>query len=491
MKQRNATAFVWAGDAIYADETIGFNYEDFPMIKPIVASATPEKLNADYAKQLSNQDYVDFTEGLDSVFGTLDDHDYGMNNGDITYAFKVESARAFLDFTNEPQDSPIRIRAEKGMGIYGVKLFDFDENNTSKSRLVSDEEAGVDPDVIIDNNNGRQQRVGYSNQTVAVFVLDVRSNRTPWNQGKEKYEPLYNGDILGEHQWQWFEKAIQNSRASVNVVVSGIQIHAERYPDGNVAEDWSKYPNERKRLYNTILKSDIKAPFLLSGDVHMAQLTRVDCHKKNEKPRTLMEITTSGLTHSWGTCFDSQPKYHLTWRKFYAYFASRTIMTLAHNIFHWPDLVISSKRSVGFESGGAEGSKTGKQYSLDLNFSELEVYWEKRALSIRVFGREGTTPPILSYVWTFDQLEGKSEFPDVRDRNDGWNDDDWNCEGYRETKLFHALQNKTMMTVQILAMAGLLFLPVAVICYIFATFMRFFTSLIFSRKIVVRKQKNC
>jgi alkaline phosphatase D len=63
---------------------------------------------------------------------------------------------------------------------------------------------------------------------VAAFVLDVRTNKSPWKKGPASYVPDEDGDLLGEEQWRWFEHSIRRSRAAVNVVVSGLQYHGNR-----------------------------------------------------------------------------------------------------------------------------------------------------------------------------------------------------------------------------------------------------------------------
>ena len=106
-------------------------------------------------------------------------------------------------------------------------------------------------------------------------------------------------DFLGPGQWAWLESQLSQSDARVNVIVNGLQVNAgNRIPNGNVAEDWEKFPLAKKRLYDAILSSGARAPILVSGDVHMAQITRVDCSDgSGGSLRSLMEITTSGITH--------------------------------------------------------------------------------------------------------------------------------------------------------------------------------------------------
>src|SRR3546814_12003861 len=44
------------------------------------------------------------------VLATWDDHDFGGNNAGANYPMKVESQRLFLEFLDEPKESPRRKR---------------------------------------------------------------------------------------------------------------------------------------------------------------------------------------------------------------------------------------------------------------------------------------------------------------------------------------------------------------------------------------------
>jgi len=248
------------------------------------------------------------------------------------------------------RSDPMYQRSLDGKGVYGVQLFDFsrkinvdDGNNVwGGGKWVPEHEAMIDPDVIDKVSTNNDTIVNYSTaHSVAVFVLDVRSNKTPWPKGKHHVSnPAPDSssssismevpalDFLGAEQWEWFQSALANSHARVNIIVSGLQVHPDRFPnDGNVVEEWSKFPESRDMLYDMILNSGVSSPLLISGDVHMSQFLRKDCvrsidvQKWNDdkatksqpsEKRSLIEVTTSGMTHSWGTSFSSQPKHH-TW----------------------------------------------------------------------------------------------------------------------------------------------------------------------------------
>ena len=179
---------------------------------------------------------------------------------------------------------PMYRRPLEGKGAYGVQLFDFSSRRGWKrkgdagdvvppssspsqpSRVMWGGEAGIDPDVVL-----YDVPPNYSTtRSVAIFALDVRSNKTPCPKGRQRRgapaSPASNAtggvptsssddddddvgpgtgvddtpefDFLGRHQWEWLRSALNNSRAAVNIVVSGLQVHPERFPNvGNVVEE--------------------------------------------------------------------------------------------------------------------------------------------------------------------------------------------------------------------------------------------------------------
>ena len=418
-----------------------------------------------------------------------------QNNGDITYEHKKESNVAFVDFLyasvseemskecapiengrgegddvcrageerRSKWEDPMYQRSLEGKGVYGVQLFDFSRPSERKNGnvlwgggyWVPEREAMIDPDVLSEDDGNATGQYS-TTHSVAIFALDVRSNKTPWPKGTQKHAdgqnctiddaqsgssikaPLF--DLLGQEQWEWFQSALDNSRAAVNVIVSGLQIHPERFPnDGNIVEEWSKFSESRQLLYDTILNSGVNAPLLISGDVHMSQFMRKDCARSSEvmdearkahlQTRPLLEITTSGLTHSWGNSFSSQPKNHRWPLKPYNYFVSPTFMTVAHLVNPWNDILVRTEEDSRREMEDlaaiegqndpkeAPGGRTGLQYYLGLNFAELEFHFAERggggAVTARVFGTQPNDPPKLESSWTFDQLSGKTSLPGV------------------------------------------------------------------------------
>ena len=264
IQERNPTAFVWAGDSVYGDDhkiepwsnsdNDNDNDNDDDKYKEQqqqqanrnwwkrnssaknISYATPEYLAEKFANQLEVEGYKELVQNENiSIFGTIDDHDFGINNGDRTFPFKKGNAIEYIKFLGLNEDSSTMARrANKGRGVYGVQVYDF--SSPQGQRLLSDDEAGLDPDVVKDKN---VPEFPEQNKLVAVFVLDVRNNKTPWKKKQtERYEKDPEGDFLGDDQWEWFETAIGRSKASVNIVVTGVQAHAPWFFDSNKVENW-------------------------------------------------------------------------------------------------------------------------------------------------------------------------------------------------------------------------------------------------------------
>jgi len=212
-------------------------------------------------------------------------------------------------------------------------------------------------------------------------------------------------------------------------------VHPERFPnDGNIIEEWSKFPEARQLLYDTILNSGVKSPLLVSGDVHMAQILRKDCIRAmhledyvdngggtTDLPpkRPLVEVTTSGMTHSWGTSFSSQPKNHKLPLKLYTYFVSYIFMSVAHLVCPWNDLEIQTANDIEHRSKQSQpvtrkAGRAGKQFYLGLNFADFEFDFDTPdggAVTVSIFGIEDDAPSKLQTRWTFDQLSGIVDLP--------------------------------------------------------------------------------
>ncbi len=234
-----------------------------------------------YANQvpfaLSNLDEAYRTLAADPNFQRLrdhaphlamwDDNDYGLNDGDGSFAAKQESKNYFLNFWKVPANDPRRSRD----GVYHAQVF------------------------------------GPVGQRVQIIMVDVRFSRSAWMKtdqrdapGKERYvpDPDTRKTMLGEAQWQWFEAQLRQP-AELRLIVSGIQILAE----GHGWERWGLFPHERARMLDAIARTRANGVVLLSGDRHIGAFYRDNFNA----PYTMTEMTSSGGTHVWETANEAGP----------------------------------------------------------------------------------------------------------------------------------------------------------------------------------------
>ncbi|KAJ0402781.1 hypothetical protein P43SY_009725 [Pythium insidiosum] len=237
--------WIWMGDAIYGDYKALNELQTYLPPFPVFRDAPPDMLISKYTMQLEHPDYALFRQRV-PIIGVWDDHDYGRNDGDKTYAYRAQSQEIFLDFLAEPIESTRRQQE----GVYAAYTF------------------------------------GAGAQSVKVILLDVRYNKDPYG--------MINGDFLGDTQWAWLEQELRSSTAAFNLLVSGVQVlPADRFFGG---ENWHRFPKQRQRLLDLILTSNARGVLLMSGDVHFAELNQVAC---NDYKNILTEVTSSGMTHSW------------------------------------------------------------------------------------------------------------------------------------------------------------------------------------------------
>lgn len=91
------------------------------MNKFLCVDVKENSMPADYSQMKFNQTLEDpyykaFKERTPKIIGVYDDHDYGINNGDMTFARKHLYREMYLNFIDEPLDSERRL--ENDTGIY-------------------------------------------------------------------------------------------------------------------------------------------------------------------------------------------------------------------------------------------------------------------------------------------------------------------------------------------------------------------------------------
>ena len=193
-----------------------------------------------YDKVKNHKNYQSVLKSC-KVIGVYDDHDFGENNIGKEYKEKHESQQAVLDFLDEPANSERR----KQEGVYWSYTF----------------------------GSGKTQ--------IKIILLDLRYFREM---------PSDTSDMLGDSQWKWLEKELATSTATINIIGSSVQFISNQ----QFFERWGAFPKAKQRLINLLEKYPSKNTFIISGDRHMAEISKETDLKLNY---TLFDFTSSGLTH--------------------------------------------------------------------------------------------------------------------------------------------------------------------------------------------------
>lgn len=175
--------------------------------------------------------------GRTQHYATWDDHDFGPDNSDRSFALRDEATAIFKQFWANPNYG-------SGGGISGT--FEW--------------------------------------QDVQFFLLDNRSFKMPNNLKAD------NKSLLGQTQVQWLIEALTVSKAPFKFVVIGGQVLNPVVADWS--ENYAKYPEEQQQLLEGIRKNNIQGVIFLSGDRHHTELSRMD----REGSYPLYELTVSPLT---------------------------------------------------------------------------------------------------------------------------------------------------------------------------------------------------
>ena len=128
---------------------------------------------------------------------------------------------------------------------------------------------------------------------VQVFMLDNRYYRSPG------YRDLDKPTILGKHQVEWLIDALASSTATFKIIAVGSQFLAT----DKRKEGFIHAPEERQYIIDQITKNKIRGVIFVSGDVHGAELMKLD----REGTYPIYEFTSSALTAGANANIAEQP----------------------------------------------------------------------------------------------------------------------------------------------------------------------------------------
>lgn len=245
IQSHDPNLFIYLGDNIYGDTRNMFT------------------LRCKYRKLQSNAYFQRLREKT-AVIGTWDDHDYGEDDAGRHYPFKQASKRIFLRFFKEPMESERR----KHAGIYTTYRYEV----AGKTIQI----------ILLDTRTFRDNLLPYSG-----FL----KNDTNYRYDLE-YDPYSTPDstLLGKEQWDWL-KVVLSEKADIRIIGSSTQF-ATQY---NGYEAWANFPHEQEKMYQLIRETNANGVIFLSGDVHYAELCKVN----DQISYPFYDLTCSGLTEKW------------------------------------------------------------------------------------------------------------------------------------------------------------------------------------------------
>ncbi|PHS66739.1 MAG: alkaline phosphatase [Flavobacterium sp.] len=243
--------FVWGGDNIYADTD--------DMLK----------MKADYESVWAQPEYQKLASKT-RITGTWDDHDYGKNDAGKEWHVKKEAQQEFLDFLRVSKNDIRRTRE----GVYSTETF------TTK------------------------------NGSVKLIMLDTRTFRDSLLKSSiegrryDHWPADHLGTVLGETQWNWLEKELDDDSATFTVIVSSIQFLANEH----YWEKWGYFLEEAEKLNQLIINAKANNIFILSGDRHLAEFSKKELDGLNYP---LIDFTASGMTKVYPDSPEDINKYRL------------------------------------------------------------------------------------------------------------------------------------------------------------------------------------
>ncbi len=218
-------AFLFLGDNVYADR------------RESDGTWTTLDFDEEYAKMNADSGYAALKKQTPTILGVWDDHDFGRNDAGVEFEKKKEAKAAFNRFFGIAETSE---RAKRDGNYDSVIL-------------------------------------GPEGKRIQFIMLDTRSFRSSLKRAEGEnargYVPDDSADktVLGDAQWAWLEKTLQEP-AEVRLLISSIQVASEEH----IFEKWANFPREREKLFGVLNKTKAAGVIILSGDRHLGDLSVMD-----------------------------------------------------------------------------------------------------------------------------------------------------------------------------------------------------------------------
>lgn len=243
--EQNPDLFIFLGDNIYGD------------------TKNMDTLRKKYAQLGSKPSFQNLKQHV-PIIATWDDHDFGWNDTGKGYPYKEESKDIFLEFFDEPANSPRRDHP----GIYHSYLYDY-----------GDQKLQV---ILLDGRTFRDDLKPYGGE--------MDHDRRYSFYGND-YAPHTDTTLtfLGDAQWAWLEQELKKE-ADIRIIGSGTQFSIE----WNGYEAWANFPHEQQRMLDLIESTKASGVFFISGDVHYSEISKLDTDFY-----PIYDHTASGLSSTW------------------------------------------------------------------------------------------------------------------------------------------------------------------------------------------------
>lgn len=199
---------MWLGDAVYP---------------PMRKIAPVHVLRDEYrALKRHNVGYAKLLESTPIVLGTWDDHDYGANDMGKYMPDKEERRDAFWEFlgtTSPPENDEDDSRRQR-LGVYHSVT--FGQAPQQVKILLLDTRTYRDDHCLIPSLATRfplGAGVACATRWLAAGLFSHSCRRQQQQQQQQG-----SATMLGEEQWEWLEKQVQESTAALHVIVSSVQV---------------------------------------------------------------------------------------------------------------------------------------------------------------------------------------------------------------------------------------------------------------------------
>ena len=190
------------------------------------------------------------------VFHVYDDHDYGIDDGDKTFARRASALQAFQEYYPTP-DLP-----NPAAGIWHK----------------------------------------FADAQVDLFMLDLRSQRDPNIQPDSASKSILEGDNIANGQKPWLKQSLLQSTATWKFIVSTVAFNPTTKP----YDSWGAFGTERQEILEFIRSNQVGGVIFISGDLHTGGAIDDGTHSGRPEisvPHTNLNLPpnqqASGIAGSW------------------------------------------------------------------------------------------------------------------------------------------------------------------------------------------------